>query len=448
MKKWMITWLLLSAFALAQEQAPAAPEDGETEEQPSVVWKPDNRPASSAVPRTEGAAGSGASLQSLYNSFIANFSFTQNAGARKGNLNGQDSGMSSVIQGGIRAGKRWGAHEFRTSYQGGMSYFYDTPRPERVFHSVFVSQNFGFGKWTLGLHDQMRYTPESGFGFEPTSGRDLDGLDPSVTPNDSVLTNFGRRLNNTASADLGYRIGRKDTISASASYGLFRLLDSLGGIESDQVNFRSSYEHRFDRKSSAFATYSYGYIDFIGNFPGIDFHTFSLGYSRQVTGKVTVQASAGPHIRRMGIFGTGSTNDDLTWAANASARYRWRNASMGMSFSRGTANGGGIMRGSVQNRMEANGMFKVKRTYTNSIRFGFSRNQSLRASGGSDAVYGGYDLTRSFGKSLTGRLGYFAQAQNTTSVCAGSLCSFDGLRHGVVFGFSWTFKPLDLLEGR
>ena len=424
----------------------ATPED---EQAPKTVWQRDARGLSSAMPRDLGTPSSGPTLQSLYKSLTTELSFTQNMGSRSGNIQTQDQGFSSTFSGSIRAAKRFGnRHQFHTSYTGGYSYYYDTPAPERVFHSLIASQDFSFSNWSLGFHDQMRYTPEAGFGFEPLSGSDDGSLDPGVTPTDSILTNFGRRISNSASAEITYRLSPRNTFSGSATYGVFRFLDRLGGFESDQTNARFSFDHRISAKQSIYASYGYGFIDYLGNVPGIDFHDVQLGYSRQLAGRMTLQASAGPEIRHQGLFG-GATRDTLGWSASTSARYRLnRNAQAGLSFSRSTSNGGGLTTGTTQNRFEGSTSFRLRRVYESSFRFGYAHNDGIASALNTDSIYGGYDLSRSFRNHVTIRIGYFAQQQQSSGGCQGAVCQFDGLRQGVIVGLKYSFHPLDVFERR
>jgi hypothetical protein len=443
-----------SAFAQQADPTQAAtdtqPGEQQTEETqtPQTVWKQDGRAVSSAVPRTVGTPSGGPSLQSLYQSLTTDLAFTQNMGSRSGNLPAQDNGFASSFSGSIRASKRFGKNQFRGSYSGGYSYYYDTPAPERVFHSALLSHSFAGRKWSIGVHDQVRYTPEAGFGFEPLSGSEDGSLDPGVTPTDTILTNFGSRITNSASADVSYRLSSSNTFSGSATYGIFRFLDELGGFESDQVNARFSFDHRFDARQSMYLTYGYGFIDYIGNVPGLDFHNIQVGYSRQIAGKLTFQGSAGPEIRNQGLFG-GGTLDNLGWSASVNTQYAFnRRSNAGFSFSRSTSNGGGLTPGSTQNRLEGRASMRFARVYTNSVRFGYAHNEGLASTVNTDSFYGGYDLSRSFRNGLNVRLGYFAQAQQSSSACAGSLCQFDGLRQGVIVGLRYSFHPLDVFERR
>jgi len=456
MKKMIpILVLACASWAHAQDAAPATPADpsqtsssqetanDEETAAPTTVWKADGRPASSVVARGVGTPTSGPSLRSMYQDLTTSLAFTQNVGSRSGNLQNQDNGNSTSFTGAINARKRFGrANMFRINYTGGYSYFYDTTNPDRVFHSVLLSQDFVIGKMTMSFHDQMRFSPEAGFGFEPISGD--ESLDPGVTNNDSILTNFGQRISNTAAAELGYRLSPHNTINTSATYTLSRFLDNLGGFESDQTNVRASFEHRFNPRQSIYASYGYGFIDYIGNVPGLDFHDIQLGFSRQLPGRFTVQASAGPSIRHQGLFG-GLTDDSLNWSASSSLAYRSRKGqSFGLNFSRSTSNGGGITTGSTQSRVETSTSLKFRRKYTNTFRFGYSHNDGISNAFQTDSLYGGYDLSRSLGRNASVRIGYFAQQQSSTGGCTNSLCQYDGLRQGVVIGLRYSFHPFDV----
>ncbi len=345
-----------------------------------------------------------------------------------------------------RSSKR---RDFSLSYTGGGVFYQKSSAMNSSYHDFAATQQFSVRRWKFLLSDELTYSPESpvsgpaygAAGTDPASLlASLAALQPGLLPNQSILTGRTSRLSNTAAAQAQYNFSRYSSWTATGSYGILHFPDAKL-LDGNQLTVQTGYNHALGPRTTFSFEYTHQRFGF--DIPGAAFqsHAAELGYTRRLTGRLALQAMAGPQVS---TFESGLSSR-VGWASTASLRYsRWR-WQFDASFAHGTSGGSGVFLGSETTGASGGVSRSITRAWRAGATGSYSHSSDLRPGGGLnfDTVSAGGQLYRSLGRSANLYISYSYQRQDSSN--CGTICNLLGQdRHIFGIGFDWHLRPIRL----
>jgi hypothetical protein len=368
-------------------------------------------------------------------------------------------GFSTVFSGDAAYNSKSEARPFSMVYAGGVMLGNQYGRSATTFQNLSLSQGLIKGAWSFGVSDSVSYLPQS-----PTVG--LSGIPgvgdlgpfpyqgPSSGPAGGVLTNNMTSVSNALSGTVARRLTALTSAYGSASWMILRYPNSDFGLENSSVSGQAGLNHRLDVRdtisgSASYSTFSFG--------SGIDLTMQTKGingaFQRVLSRTLSLSVSAGPQW-------ISSSNSLLlpsrtTVAADLGLTYSREFTTASLSYTRGANGGSGVQPGAILDSVSAS----IGRTYGRDWTAGITGNYShsngllnpgaitgpaagqagfLYSGGNSNAVYGGLQVSRRIGNSLSAYASYNLQYQSIDNSLAAQN-AFSGTSN--TFGVGISFSP-------
>ena len=436
---------------------PPANSSGNTADGPQTLI-PDTRPLSGAEMLTLGSVGRARSY------FLPSFQFTQvgDTNARS-TADGSKIDAASIVSGRIALQRVWRRYQLTADYTGGRSLYNNNSTLNASFHQFGVTQAIAGRRWSLQLSDHFSYLPESssataGFGTPsslfPGLGARLDlslpNLNPTLTPNQSILTGRAARISNAFVGELLYRSNSRSSYTLTGSYGILHYLDS-GFINSSNAIVQVGYNRALTAQDTIAFTYGVSFFWFQGTDAAIDNHVFQIAYGRRVTGRLAFELSGGPQINRRFLNPGAKSDTQANWSLSSSLRYRYPRTELAVNYTRYVTGGAGVLLGAETDEIRMTVARQLSRMWSGSMNAGYAHNAPLRlVTGGPSAsafnyIHAGFSLDRPLGRYTGIFVHYDLQRQDSaTAFCFGGTCGRALLRHYFGVGFNWHFRPVEI----
>lgn len=330
---------------------------------------------------------------------------------------------------------------------------------DNSFHQIEANQIIQFRRWTLSLDDLFGYSPESSFGFsgDGVAGSSLLGttsIDPSVPPNQTILTPYGERINNTALAQIQVEISARTSLTFTGSDAILHYFET-GYDDSNSYGFSAGYNYVLGPRDVFGVSYQLGINQFtpvgiVAAATSMDSDTLLLTYGHHIAGRYSFQAGIGPQILNYNVPGNPTSARSVSWSANGGFNYQHNQTSLGVSFSRGVTSGGGILAGAILNSVVFSASRPAGRLWSVNGSFGYSLNEAIAQAPGSTGIYntlfGGVGMKRSLNRNTTLSADYSLQHQTVSSaVCAtGAVCAGQYNRNVISITFGWDLHPIPI----
>ncbi|KAA6458320.1 hypothetical protein DYQ86_20610 [Acidobacteria bacterium AB60] len=333
-------------------------------------------------------------------------------------------------------------------YDGALRY--DTRRLEYEHqlsgsHLLRWSQQFTGRTWSLLLADEGQLTPSSmggslGFGLMGVASPEDLGipvLDPSVTPDQSVVTSSSQRFTNTAAAEIEYRNSPRMSFTLSGSNGIFRPIDSdlLSGT---QFGIQGGYNFAINRRDTAALSIGYE-LDSIGRM-GERVRSYSPGlrYAHREEGRYLIEATG--YAQPYEVTASGFHRDAFSWGGDAGLQYRIARNTLQLSVNRSLSLGSGLLSGSRV--LMASGALTrpVSRRWQFNLEGVYAKNSGLRGETPFSSQYGGAALQHQLTRTMSVLVHY--GLQHGFRSCSSSGCNSAILQNVVTFAFNWTHSPI------
>ncbi len=454
------------ASTTAQEAAgqPSAGGPGTAEEQP-VQATPEVAPLSGARVLTPGSASEPQSylLPSFQWTIFANSNPSSTTVATKtaaqntfvGNLTLQRARRNSQLNLEYAGGG--------LLYSGGRSDDPRVPEPSNgTFHRLSFNQTISWQRWELAVSDQFTLLPESPFGFAGFGGLSSFGaglggsylasgpvVSPAVEPDQSILTTRARRLGNVALAEVEYVASPRSAITATAAYGNLHFLDE-GFLDSSFLRFMTGYNYALTRLDTL--ALSYSHVNFYYDLQDFDIlnHSFLATYGRRLTGRLSLQLSAGPLLNRA-KRGPGNPKTRFLLETYDSLQYKLERGNLKAAFSHSATGGAGVLTGAESNVASFSVGHQLSRKFFSSFRVAYALNKSLATEDETGprpqyrTFHGSVNFSREFGERTSIYFVYYVQRQNSNVPLRFDSSSGEVLlRHVVGMGFNWHGRPIRL----
>ncbi|MGE0406164.1 MAG: hypothetical protein AB7O65_07690 [Candidatus Korobacteraceae bacterium] len=352
---------------------------------------------------------------------------------------------ATIISGTTALNRSWGRNGFGLNYNGAESIFAGGGLGTQLAstHQVGVNLSLSRRRWSLNLSEAASYSPQSSFGLGLYGGLGSNplgfssGLRGGLTPNDSVL-NAGTRINTNTMAEVGYQLGPRNSLRASAGFGKLLFQGDSDFANNDQYNFSFGMDRILSQRSNV----SFHYTHFrttSSAFSSVQTHAVLAGYSRRLTPRMVVQLSAGPQIQTRAAQGLPNTTQ---WTTSNALLFQMRRSAVNLTYSAGIVGGSGVYGAAENHTVQAALSRPLGRFWGAGFNFGYALNSGVDAFSSIRAQYGGITMSRrAAGAGLS--LSYQFQHQSIGGTCTGLACSaFGGWRHTVGLGLDWVFRPV------
>ncbi|MGH9345598.1 MAG: hypothetical protein ACRD19_17760 [Terriglobia bacterium] len=353
-------------------------------------------------------------------------------------------------------------NHFSVDYVGG-GYIFNNSRYSHldgVFQSFGLTDSVRFRRVTVSLTDVFSYLPEAAFGFGGIGGLGglgsslfssggLGQINPTLVPNQSILTSSQSSINNAALLQIEYQLTARTSVTAVGSYGTLQAGSPVTGfINENDVLGSGGVQHALTARDSIGVSYYYSTFHYVGVPDSFSANSINFDYGRKITSRLGLQLYGGPEfindrmgaVRQNSVLTSGFGN--LTYAAG-------RNT-FGLSGGRYASGGSGVLTGADTEMISGSWTRQLTRKWAGSLVGGVARNSSLATAAGSPSLHYDYwfstmSLTRSLGHRVSFYLDYSYQRQLTNSgPCATSFCAADLARQTFGVGFIFTPRPIGL----
>jgi hypothetical protein len=348
---------------------------------------------------------------------------------------------------------------FSLLFAGGVILPNNSGQTTSYFSSASVSQGLVTRSWVFNISDSVSFLPQS-----PTVG--LSGIagvgdlgsvpvtSPVEGPAGGIFSDAGNRVANSLNGSVERQIGHATSISGSGSWSILHFLDNNDGLDSSSVSGNVAINQRLDARSSVSVDAVYTTIDYTNNEgeesalfpPSIETRGVNLIYQRTLTRSIGMSLSAGPQW----VSSSNGTlvPKSLNAAASGSLSYQRGFTSASLSFSRGVNAGSGVLPGALANNVSGYLGHTFGRKWMAALTMAYTHSAGLTnlSTEGSivpvnevyNTIFGGAQVTRGFGRHLSGYLSYSAQDQSSNYNLAGQN-ALNGTSQ--TFGVGVTFTP-------
>jgi hypothetical protein len=342
-------------------------------------------------------------------------------------------------------------HPFTFLYAGGVLISNYGNASTSAYQSFALSQGLVGHGWALGVSDSFSFLPQSpttGLSGIPGAG-DL-GLQPisdPLVPGQFILTNYEKRIANTASVNIERQLTHRLSLNGTGSYGILRFLgDDPQGLNSTQVSGQGGFNYLLNRRSSMGASVQYSSFTYDTNATAFNTRGFSAQYQRQLTKTIGMQLSAGPQWTNGfeavpvtgGSIATIPVPSRLGVQTSASVSVALKTVSMALSYNHGVNNGSGVQTGATSDSFSLSASRSYGRLWSTSLSGAYYRSSGLVDNNITTAIFGGAQVNRRLTNTLSAFFSYSGihQDANTSLI---SRNAFNGFSQSFSLGI--TFAP-------
>jgi hypothetical protein len=367
--------------------------------------------------------------------------------------------------------------ETNLDYKGG-GIFHVNSSNDRFSNSYIqqctISENISGARTGLLLEDAMFVAPGGNFGAQAFGGSGAlnsgsGGGTPVGTGGNLFGNNYfgglgqGTNVTNIAVAQLTRALSMRSSFQVSGGYTFSAYLGNSGLIDNRLATIGASYSYKLSARANVFVSYSRQEWQYPGSHnrkgaAGNAANTVQLGYSRQLTNRLTAGFNGGAQfigLRNDAELIIGPVHIPITVksnpvgaTANAYLTYSLRQANLGVSYDHLVTGGSGYFAGSTSDIAQFSVSHPIGRDWVTSASSGFSRLSSL-GNGSSgivgnvyEYVFAGVAASRIIGQhfSLSATYQFNDDGFSKTTCATSSTCGL-GQQHVASLVFSWRTRP-------
>jgi hypothetical protein len=351
-----------------------------------------------------------------------------------------------------------GHSQFAANYSGGRYFSTNGSLGSGSIHELDVLQSFEWRRWQIAMLDQFWYLPEAEFGFGAGTNISVPGIGGALAPAlaslkdnyqlyQSVFTSNGPRYTNSITGQAVYAISRRASINFAGSYGILRFVE-LGNTDGNNIVFRLGYNYSISRNDTIGILYRFTEYRYIGNTQALNDHVIAGAYGRKITGRLALQAFAGPEITTL-RFPDPNSNHPVGGLFGATFTYAAGPNHLGLTFTHGVSSGSGVFAGATTNQLQTNLDRQLSRHWHGHLNVGYARNTNLSSAengggtGSFNSSYFGVSFDRPIGQQSNITIGYtgYVQTSDEAACNALSACSGTYTNHRITLGLSWHASP-------
>jgi hypothetical protein len=366
--------------------------------------------------------------------------------------------------GGIDLHDASGISNLTLSYLGGGTIAIGGNAGSSTVHQMNVEEDLNWRRMKLSFIDQFAFLPEASFGYAGLGGGvalpggGSIGLQPGLTPGDSILTARGNRATNSFLTQADFYLSPRGSITVAGGYSLLHYFDN-NLIDFGDAIFQAGYNYQLTRKDSIAVFYRFSGYRYSGFNQSINDNSFQVSYGRRVTGRFSFQIQGGPDITFVTTPLTAATTTtpasggqtrELYWSLSTSATYQLQRVGLNASYLHGVSGGSGVLLGGIADTVSGGAGRQLTRQLSGNLGAGYSRNKGINAFNAAGAppqdfgyVYGSVGFDRTLGRALDVNLNYQLQHQTSNAdFCIGTTCNQNLTRHQITVGLNWHRQPI------
>jgi hypothetical protein len=398
----------------------------------------------------------------------------------------------------------WSHYDLALDYLGGVGYYSSQGLGLKQIEELGVNQKVTWKRGQLGLRDAFSYQPEgtfgSAYGGVGASGAGLSGTGGFLGGQGLGALGQVPRIMNLSLVDVVQNISPKASITATGGYGFSHFLgnDPTTGtsfIGNSQITGQVGYNRVLGPHDQGALTYAYQAFSFSSG-TSFQSHVIQVMWGHRISGRMDFLISAGPQITQINGLPTVITSPNpatdtippcfissgfqfvcprndlrISAAGRASLRYRFKKASMALSYDHVITSGSGFFAGSTSDIARVSFERPVGRIWTVFSDIGYSRNSRVGSLTAEEQAactptlqnptpppcpgvvantysfdYAGAGMRRKLGRAFQFYAGYqFNYLTFDSSFCGtGGACNRISQRHAGTIGLDWTPRPIRL----
>jgi hypothetical protein len=364
------------------------------------------------------------------------------------------------FSGGIDLHKLASHSDLTLTYIGGGTISNDGAIGNYVFQELSAVQKFQWQRYKLSFFDTLEYLPETAFGFGGLGGGGpalpgglTVGLQPGLTPQDSILSTRSQQIQNSSFGQLDVNLTPRSSITLLAGYSLLDYF-SNSLLNSNDTILQAGYNHTIGRSDTLAVLYRFSAYRFPGNSQSLDDNVVQFTYAKRVTGRLAFQVGAGPEYTLFNnpILTSGSTSSQtsqLLWSLSSSLTYGLKRGALALSYSHGVSGGSGVLVGSIADTATGTLTRQLTRTFNVGVSGGYARNKALAIPGfgipaqSYDYWFAGANVSHPWNRTLSIFGSYQMQYQTSNfGFCLGTTCGMSFVRHLISVGLNWQGRPM------
>jgi hypothetical protein len=402
-----------------------------------------------AAPPNSGAAVSGGAATSPSGLAVGgtlHYSLNYSESTEFGN--GQDGEQWSTTTGDASYTNTNQRLPFSMQYGGGYSKIWNgPPSAGSVFQHLSLSQGKVWRAWNLMASENVSYsfeTPTTGFSGVPGTGEPIGGPGSSPLPDQTILTQNTRTLDNFTTLTIAHRLDFATSLNASGSWGQMRFIDN-NGQNTDTLAASAGVSRRLNAHNSisgeySFSRFNYGGANIAtqGNTTGqvsySQANSTQLGFTRQWNPKISSSASVGPQWVSSSDSAIVPTSTRISASVSASDTFKFGTASL--SYSHGAAGGSGYMLGAESDVVSGGFSRRFGKNLTTGLTGSYMRSAGLNGRGLTNGKFGGVQATRPLGRYFSIFANYTAVDQSSNLQNAANV--LNSLSQGFSFGIGYS----------
>ena len=364
--------------------------------------------------------------------------------------------------GGVDLHDESGMSNLTLSYLGGGTVSIGGEAGSSTVQQIGATEALSWRRLKLQFIDQFSLLPESSFGYTGLgSGVSLPGggsigLQPGLTPGDSILTTRGLRASNSFLTEADVTLDRRSSLTFAGGYSLLHYFDN-DLIDFGDAIFQAGYNYQLTAKDSIGVFYRFSGYRYSGFDQSINDNSFQATYGRRITGRFSFQVQGGPDITFVNspitTTSTSTTSGgqmrEIYWSFSSNVQYQLQKVALSAQYAHGVSGGSGVLLGSLSDTVSGAASRQLTRQLNGSVVVGYSRNKGIDPFGTTSIAqsfgfwYGGVSFDRTLGRALDVNLSYQLQHQaSNADFCVGTVCNQDLTRHQISVGLSWHRQPV------
>lgn len=304
---------------------------------------------------------------------------------------------SSMLLGGFQLNRRKKRSDFNLDYAGSLLYSKKQLQAVGNFRPAkYVSiQQLGLSetlislRWKLLLDDDFLYMPgtplaysglsafggvSGGMGGGIASG--VTGINPSLIPSQSILTEYARRLSNAAVGEIEFDASQRSRITASAVYGILHFLDG-SYVNPTYTSALVGYSYLLSPRSQIGVGYVHTLFNYGAGYQQNQTQRILFSFGHRITRSFSLTLKAGPSLVQLaqplgGVTTKGFVNTD------DSLRYNGESSSFEIGFRRQVTGGSGVLVGATTNEARFVIGRELPRRFHLTVSIDHTNNRSLR----------------------------------------------------------------------
>jgi hypothetical protein len=230
------------------------------------------------------------------------------------------------------------------------------PASNGFIHQLGFSDTVNWRRWKLLFDDDFLYLPSSPMGFSGISGvgvggglagdivSSTTGLNPALSPSQSILTGYARRVSNAAVGEAEYSATSRSTLTASVVYGNLQFLDP-GYINHTYMSVIAGYNHLLTPHNQVGVSYTDTELKFSGYNQDILNRGVDFMFGHQITGRLSLTLTGGPILTQI-AQPLGGTITRSFFNTFDSLKYSSPKTDLEVDFLRHLTGGSGVLLGS------------------------------------------------------------------------------------------------------